>query len=157
MDAIAWIDALAIASYVVFATRIAFFDTRHQLVRNSDVVLGVAFLFVLNLSRGLVVGSWDPLLASTISAVAYGAVYGVLARWGRGQLGTGDVGLGIFLGLFLGSWSLGTAVIGWATPFALAALPSALVWWLKGRKSFLAFGPFIVLSAPLTLLIAGVY
>lgn len=157
MDAIAWIDALAIASYVVFATRIAFFDTRHQLVRNTDVGLGVLIIFCATLAKTLVLGSWTPLLVSTISAVAYGTVYGVLARWGRGQLGTGDVGLGVFLGLFLGSWSLDGAIIGWATPFALAALPSALVWWLKGRKSFLAFGPFIVLSAPLTLLIVSVY
>jgi len=149
------VELLCILIFSVMAIRISFYDTKHQLVRNSDLSVGLGLVGLLVAVRSLVLQDWIPILGATIGTLAFFAVFWLLSRIGRNQLGSGDVGLAVFLGLFLGSWGVSSLIIGWAVPFALAAVPSALVWWRCGRDSHIAFGPFVLLSAPVTLLITS--
>jgi len=147
---------LCIIAYALIAIRISVYDTRHQLVRNSDLAIGLGAVGTLVAVRSIVSQDWGPAIGAVIGAVSMFSVFWLVGKLGRDQLGSGDVGLAALLGLFLGSWGVTPLVIGWALPFALAAGPSALVWWRHGRDSHIAFGPFILLSAPVTLLIASV-
>jgi leader peptidase (prepilin peptidase) / N-methyltransferase len=151
-----WLSWASIALYVFFALRISLFDLRNHLVRNADIVIGLGALFLVFLVRAAVSGNWNAVLTSVIAGLAYGVIFIVLARVSRGQLGSGDVGVAALLGVFLGGWSVPAGVIGWAVPFALSALPAIVLWAKKGRATEFAFAPFILLSAPVTLLIAEV-
>ncbi len=150
------VELLCILAYSVMAIRISFYDTQHQLVRNSDLAIGIGLMGVLVAVRSIVLHDWGPVVGATIGALALFVPFWLISRLGRSQLGTGDVSLAGLLGLFLGSWGLSPLIIGWAVPFALAAIPSALVWLRNGRNSRIAFGPFILLSAPITLLILAI-
>jgi leader peptidase (prepilin peptidase) / N-methyltransferase len=151
-----WIGSASIALYVFFAVRISLFDLKNHLVRNADVVIGLGAVFLTFLVGAAVSADWSIVVSSIIVGLTYGAIFLVLARVSRGQLGSGDVGVAVLLGVFLGGWSLPASVIGWAVPFALSALPAIVLWAQKGRKAEFAFGPFILLSAPVALLIAPV-
>lgn len=149
------ITLLGAIAYALIATRISLFDVKHHLVRNKDLVIALAVTLLPAIAHGLSSGQWSSLLSGVMVGATYAAILSALTWLGRGQLGSGDVGLGVVLGLFLGTYSIPASLIGLATPFALAALPSALVWWKSGRKSELAFAPFLLFSAPVTLLIAS--
>jgi len=153
MSASQQVELLCVLAYSVMAIHISFYDTQHKLVRNRDLAIGLGAVGILTAARSILLQDWGPVFGAAIGAVAMFVVFWIISALGRNQLGSGDVGLASFLGLFLGNWGVPPLIIGWAVPFALAAIPSAIVWWRHGKESYIPFGPFVVLSAPVTLLI----
>ncbi len=104
-----------------------------------------------------VTGDWGALLRAALAAVVLGSAFLVLYLLpGRG-LGFGDVKLAVLLGLFLGWLSWGAVLLGallpWLVngPVAIGLLLTRRV----GRKSWLPFGPAMLVGALLSVLCVG--
>lgn len=90
-------------------------------------------------------------LSPFLGALFYFLVLGLLAYGTKGRaMGYGDPKLGLFLGLILG-WP--ASVVALALSFLLGGLVGGLLISLKkkGLKSYLPFGPFLVLGCFLTI------
>ena len=145
---------ITVGVFAVVGTIMAMQDVRVQLVRNRDLAVGLAFLLVIALVWSARTGQWDKLAFGILGAFSFAAVYGFLTFLARGQLGSGDSWVAAFTGLALGMVYPPALIVGWATPFALAALPSVVFWMQRGRGAEIAFVPYLVFSAPLSVLIA---
>jgi leader peptidase (prepilin peptidase)/N-methyltransferase len=99
-------------------------------------------------------GTWGAWGRAILGGLAFGLGYLLLAVISLGQLGGGDVTLGILLGIFLGWLGWPFVILGMGLPFAVNA-PVA-IWFLvsgrAGRRSELPFGPAMVVGAYLAVL-----
>lgn len=149
------VELTAIAAFAAIGTVMSLDDVRHHTVKNRDltVLLIVPLLIAVGMS-GLA-GSWSRIIWALAGAAAYAIIYALLAVAAKGQLGSGDVWISAGLGLLLGALHPPALVVGWATPFALAALPSVVFWISRGKNTRIALAPFIIFSAPLSVLVSG--
>lgn len=110
-----------------------------------------AFLFGV---IGAVTGEWGALVRAAVAALVLGAVFLLLYLLpGRG-LGFGDVKLAVLLGLFLGWLSWGAVLLGALLPWLVngPVAVGLLVTKRVGRKSWLPFGPAMLVGALLSIL-----
>jgi leader peptidase (prepilin peptidase)/N-methyltransferase len=114
------------------------------------LVLALAVLAIVPRS----VGERSELTASLVSGVVVFAVALVLAYAARGGLGMGDVKLAGALGLVLGSTVLPALVVGTMLG-AVAGLAIIVRQGAAGRRSALAYGPYLAAGAALAILFFG--
>ncbi len=130
---------------------IFFIDLDHSIIPDELVIAGfinaVAYLAWRYFAQGLPVSLPDHGLGFLIG----GGLYLFLAIITKGGMGGGDIKLMAMLGLWLGTGGVLWVVllssnIGAVVSLLLMALK------IKGRKDFIPFGPFIVVSALLVML-----
>jgi len=125
---------------------VAVIDFEHRLVLNK--VLGVAGAVALGASAiGL---AWaPPLRGALIGGVAGLALFALIAVVGRGAMGLGDVKLAGLIGLLLGFPQVFNALLLGVVFGGIAAL--AVILSGGGRKSSIAYAPWLSLGALVTL------
>ncbi len=102
-------------------------------------------------------GAWPALLTAGIGALVIGGVYLILALIRPGGIGMGDVKLAGVLGLFLGWLGWGPLAVGGIAGFVLGGLFGlALILAGRGRKTAIAFGPWMLAGAWIGVLAGGV-
>ncbi|KRE40106.1 prepilin peptidase [Knoellia sp. Soil729] len=103
-----------------------------------------AFALLL-LPPTIATGEWDRLLTAVICSLALTAAYVAFAFLPGGGFGGGDVQLAPTIGLLLGWFSVGHVLIGTMAAFVLGGVGAVvlLVTGRAGRKSAMAFGPFM--------------
>ncbi|MGW2519446.1 prepilin peptidase [Streptomyces sp. NPDC001617] len=99
-------------------------------------------------------GDWPTAL---YAALALGAGFFGLFLLNPGGMGFGDVKLAVGLGAVLGWYGWGTVMVGTFAAFLLGALYGGLLVLLRqaGRKTAIAFGPFLIGGAFLGLLVGA--
>lgn len=99
-------------------------------------------------------GDWPTAL---YAALALGAAFFALFLLNPGGMGFGDVKLAVGLGAVLGWYGWGTVMVGTFAAFLLGALYGGLLVLLRraGRKTAIAFGPFLIAGAFLGLLVGA--
>ncbi|MET7478108.1 A24 family peptidase [Streptomyces sp. NPDC005648] len=99
-------------------------------------------------------GDWPTAL---YAALALGAAFFGLFLLNPGGMGFGDVKLAVGLGAVLGWYGWGTVMVGTFAAFLLGALYGGLLVLLRraGRKTAIAFGPFLIGGAFLGLLVGA--
>lgn len=104
----------------------------------------------------LVEDAWPDYVRAMIAALVGFVVYLVLAVVGRGGLGLGDVKLAGILGMACGWVSWSTLVAGLVAGIFLAAAWAAylLVTRRATRKDYVPLGPFLIVGAVLSLVVA---
>ena len=147
-------SAITVGVFAIAGTVMAVRDVQVHLVRNRDIAVGVGLLLVIAVVWSVQTGQWNHLLFGILGGVSFAVVYVMLALLARGQLGSGDSWVAAFTGLALGMLYPPALIVGWATPFALAALPSVVLWIRKGRGAEIAVIPYLVFSAPISVVIA---
>jgi leader peptidase (prepilin peptidase)/N-methyltransferase len=98
---------------------------------------------------------WDDYLRAWLAALALFAFYFVLVLVYPAGMGFGDVKLAGVLGLALGFQGWGEVVVGGFLGFALGAVGGITLMLVRGagRKTKVAFGPFMLLGALAALLV----
>jgi leader peptidase (prepilin peptidase) / N-methyltransferase len=145
----AWPEALAfavaaLASALLVATDLAAHEIPHRIMWPSLLALLVGLVLAAALER-----SWTRLGAALLTGVALALLYFVIAWFGKGQFGLGDVSLQLFFGTFLGWLGLPYALVGAIGAF-LVHVPvtlGVLVARRAGRKAELPFGPSLIAAA----------
>lgn len=115
------------------------------------VLPAVPVLFVLLVLASAGTGEWGALLRAVLAGVVLLVGYFVLAfvSPGGGGLGLGDVKLAGLLGLALGWLGWGEVLVGALAGFVVGGLVVTVLLIARrvGRKSFVAFGPFMIVGA----------
>jgi leader peptidase (prepilin peptidase)/N-methyltransferase len=115
----------------------------------SSTALAIPLLVIaaLNNAEGQVLGMF-------IGALAMSIILRVLQVLSRGDMGSGDVTLGGFLGLYLGWISFETVLVGLMVSFFAAGIIAlvALLMRKAGRNTQFAFGPFLIVGALIAVL-----
>jgi leader peptidase (prepilin peptidase) / N-methyltransferase len=145
----AWPEALAfavaaLASALLVATDLAAHEIPHRIMWPSLLALLVGLVLAAALER-----SWTRLGAALLTGVALALLYFVIAWFGKGQFGLGDVSLQLFFGTFLGWLGLPYALVGAIGAF-LVHVPvtlGVLVARRAGRKAELPFGPSLIAAS----------
>ena len=149
------VDGIAVVFFAVMALLMSIRDVRRHLVRNGDVVIALAGLLLI---FGLGIpwtGEWQLFLVSLGAAIITWGFYALVRVVIPRQLGAGDPGVAAVAGAFLGHWGIMPAVLGFAVPYAISAIPAIILWVAKGRSTRMAFAPFLLLTVPVSLLIAS--
>lgn len=112
--------------------------------------LGAAYLVLVSAFRS----DWGPLLRGGVGVVVFLAVFGIL--WVAGGMGLGDVKLSATLGLALGWFGWPELIGGLVLTFVYGGVLSAVLLLARvvGRRTRIAFGPFMVAGA-VTAFLAG--
>ena len=132
--------------YAIFLLTVLVIDLEHRRVLNVMLIPAA----VAALLFSLLPGTPQPLNALLGAAVGLG-VFLLLALIGRGALGAGDVKLAAVIGLMTGYPGVLTALVIGIALGGVAAL-ALLITRRAGRKSFMAYAPYLSLGALAVLL-----
>lgn len=145
----AWPQALtfavmALASALLTATDLAAHEIPHRIMWPSAGALVVS----LALAAGIQ-GTWVRFGVALLTGVVIAVVYFVVAWFGKGQFGVGDVSLSLLYGLFLGWLGLPHALVGAFGAFLVHVPVSIVVLAVRrtGRKAELPFGPSLIAAS----------
>lgn len=139
------ITVFSVGFLIAVGLRLMLIDIDTHLLPSSIVyratALALPFLFVAALNDPT--GSIGGML---IGALIMLCVMKILEVLSRGDLGGGDVKVSVFLGLYLGWFSMESVVTAVVTAFASAGLFAVLLLALRraGRRTHIAFGPFLI-------------
>ncbi len=126
-------------------------DYKHTIIPNGLVIFGLitglVYRFILPLSLGLKVFWVDSILGLLIG----GGFFLLVAIVSKGNMGGGDIKLMGMLGFFLGAKKIIMITFLSFIIGAIFTLPLLLLK-KKGKKDMVPFGPFIALSALITML-----
>lgn len=113
-----------------------------------------AGLLVALLAVALIDGSFDSWVRAVLAGLTLGAVYLVLVLVGGGGMGLGDAKLAPSLGMLLGFQSWSHVLLGSMVTLVVAGLAALYLVLFRGagRKSHMAFGPFLVVGTLVVLL-----
>jgi leader peptidase (prepilin peptidase) / N-methyltransferase len=113
---------------------------------------------VLLLPPTVATGEWDRLLTAGLCAVGLTLLYVLFAFLPGGGFGGGDVQLAPVIGLLLGWFSVGHVVVGTMAAFVLGGFGALflLLTGRAGRKSAMAFGPYMCAGAVIAVAWTGV-
>jgi leader peptidase (prepilin peptidase)/N-methyltransferase len=140
-------NAAAYAVVQVLLVAIATVDLEQRKIPNELVI---ALAVVAIVARAIAERSH--LLGSAVSGLIVFAVALALANLARGGLGMGDVKLAAALGLVLGKVVLLALLVG-STAGAVAALAVLVRQGKAGRRTTIAYGPYLALGAALAILV----
>jgi leader peptidase (prepilin peptidase)/N-methyltransferase len=145
----AWPEALAFLAAALLSTLIVATDLAAHEVPHKIMWPGMGVLLAgLVLAAGIE-GSWSRLGAALLTGIVIAVVYFVIAWFGKGQFGIGDVSLSLFFGTFLGWLGLPYALVGAFGAF-LVHVPVTIAVLLArraGRKAELPFGPSLIAAS----------
>jgi leader peptidase (prepilin peptidase) / N-methyltransferase len=145
----AWPEALAFAvaallSTLLVATDLAAHEIPHRIMWPG--MLGLVFSLAV---AAAIEGSWARFGIALLTGLIIAVVYFVIAWFGKGQFGIGDVSLSLFFGTFLGWLGLPYALVGAFGAF-LVHVPVTIAVLLArraGRKAELPFGPSLIAAS----------
>jgi leader peptidase (prepilin peptidase)/N-methyltransferase len=128
---------------------LAVIDLEHLLLPNRIIGPTAAAAAALLAFAAVAGGDGHALLRAALGAAVLFVLYLVLALVAPSGLGMGDVKLAGVLGLYLGWLGWGSVLIGTFTGFLLGGLVGVALMAVRraGRKSALAFGPFMLAGA----------
>jgi len=131
------------------AVALAMIDLDVKRLPNAIVLPSYVVGAALLLPAIVVDGAWGAGLRALLAAVVLWAGYFAVASVKPGAMGFGDVKLAGVLGLYLGWLGWGSVLIGTFTSFLLGGLVGVALIAVRraGRKSALAFGPFMLAGA----------
>ena len=142
----AWPEALAFAAAALLSTLIVGTDLAAHEVPHKIMWPGMGLLVAGLVLAAAIEGSWSRLGAALLTGIVIAIVYFVIAWFGKGQFGIGDVSLSLFFGTFLGWLGLPYALVGAFGAF-LVHVPVTIAVLLArraGRKAELPFGPSLI-------------
>ncbi|RPF22783.1 prepilin peptidase [Myceligenerans xiligouense] len=123
------------------------------IVYPTTAVVGV--LLVLAAVAGSLTGgpSWEALGRAALGFAAHAGFYLLMWLIFQGGIGLGDVKLAGVLGAVTAWWGWDTFLVGAMAPYALggAVAVALLLFRLAGRKSYIPFGPFMLLGVVVAL------
>lgn len=152
----AWPEALAFAvaalvSALLVATDVAAHEIPHRIMWPGMLGLVIALA-----AAAAVEHAWPRFGLALLIGAALAVLYLVIAWFGKGQFGLGDVSLQLFLGTFLGWLGPPYALVGAVGAF-LVHVPVTLGVLLArraGRKAELPFGPSLIAASWLAAFLA---
>jgi leader peptidase (prepilin peptidase)/N-methyltransferase len=145
----AWPEALAFAAAALLSTLIVGTDLAAHEVPHKIMWPGMGLLVAGLVLAAAIEGSWSRLGAALLTGIVIAIVYFVIAWFGKGQFGIGDVSLSLFFGTFLGWLGLPYALVGAFGAF-LVHVPVTIAVLLArraGRKAELPFGPSLIAAS----------
>jgi prepilin signal peptidase PulO-like enzyme (type II secretory pathway) len=142
------ITVLAFAVLIAYALQLALIDIDTHLLPRRTVFAAVSRGMAL-LVIALFVDSSGSLLRIVVGATALWCCLRFLQVLSRGDLGSGDVRLGVLLGMYLGWVSYEAIVVGLLAGFVSAGIFSlvAIASRRATRKTNIPFGPFLIAGA----------
>jgi leader peptidase (prepilin peptidase)/N-methyltransferase len=145
----AWPEALAfavvaLASALLVATDLAAHEIPHRIMWPSVLALVVALALAAGIEQ-----SWARFGSALLTGLVIAIIYFVIAWFGKGQFGVGDVSLSLLYGIFLGWLGLPYALVGAFGAFLVHVPVSIglLVARRAGRKAELPFGPSLIAAS----------
>ncbi len=126
---------------------IAFIDLKHQIIPDGLIILGFIIGFIFN----ILITPRTSFIQGIMGLLIGGGLFLIIAVVTNGAMGGGDIKLMGVLGFALG-WKY-ILLIAFLS-FVIGALISIflLIFKIKGRKDYIPFGPFISISAFITML-----
>jgi leader peptidase (prepilin peptidase)/N-methyltransferase len=145
----AWPEALAFAIAALVSTLLVATDLAAHEIPHKIMWPGMLGLVVALLLAAAIEGSWARFAIALLTGVVIGSVYFVVAWFGKGQFGIGDVSLSLFFGTFLGWLGLEYALVGAVGAFLVHAVVTIAVLIARraGRKAELPFGPSLIAAS----------
>lgn len=131
--------------YITYLLTVAVIDLEHRRVLNNMTIPAAIVALVASLLPGRP-EPWDALLGGAIGL----GLFFILALIGRGALGAGDVKLAGVIGLMTGYPQVLSALAAGVLLGGLAAL-ALLITGRRGRRSYMAYAPYLALGALLAL------
>ncbi|MGR7028142.1 prepilin peptidase [Geodermatophilus sp. URMC 62] len=130
---------------------LAVIDLREQLLPDRVLLPATAGAAALLAVAAAALGAWPDLLRAGAGAVVLFSVLLGLALLAPGQLGMGDVKLGLLLGLHLGWLGWPALVFGVLAAFVVQAVAALVLLAVRrvGLRSALPFGPALLLGTAL--------
>ncbi len=145
----AWPEALAFAAAALLSTLIVATDLASHEVPHKIMWPGMGLLVAGLVLAAAIEGSWARFGSALLTGVVIAVVYFVIAWFGKGQFGIGDVSLSLFFGTFLGWLGLPYALVGAFGAF-LVHVPVTIAVLLArraGRRAELPFGPSLIVAS----------
>lgn len=145
----AWPEALAFAAAALLSALIVGTDLAAHEIPHKIMWPGMLALVIGLLAAAAIEGSWARFGIALATGVVIAVVYFVIAWFGKGQFGIGDVSLSLFFGTFLGWLGLPYALVGAFGAF-LVHVPVTIAVLLArraGRKAELPFGPSLIAAS----------
>ncbi|MEO8529350.1 MAG: A24 family peptidase, partial [Pseudolysinimonas sp.] len=107
-------------------------------------------------ASAILTGSWTALGTGMLGALVTGGLYLVLALARPGGMGMGDVKLAGVAGLFLGWLGVPELILGTVAAFVLGGIVGVgMLLGGHGRRSAVAFGPWLLAGAWVAILAGG--
>jgi len=145
----AWPETLAFAVAALVSTLLVVTDLAAHEIPHKIMWPGMLALVASLLIAAAIEGSWARFGVALATGAVIALVYFVIAWFGKGQFGIGDVSLSLFFGTFLGWLGLPYALVGALGAF-LVHVPvtiAVLIARRAGRKAELPFGPSLIAAA----------
>ena len=145
----AWPEWLAFAIAALVSTLLVATDLAAHEIPHKIMWPGMLGLVVALLLAAAIEGSWARFGVALLTGVVIAIVYFVVAWFGKGQFGIGDVSLSLFFGTFLGWLGLEYALVGAVGAFFVHAVVTIAVLIARraGRKAELPFGPSLIVAS----------
>jgi leader peptidase (prepilin peptidase)/N-methyltransferase len=144
-----WPESLAFAITALVSTLLVVTDLAAHEIPHKIMWPGMLGLVVGLLLAAAIECSWARFGFALLYGVVIAIVYFVIAWFGKGQFGIGDVSLSLFFGTFLGWLGLPYALVGAVGAFLLHAVVTigVLIARRAGRKAELPFGPSLIAAS----------
>ena len=145
----AWPEAAAFAVAALVSTLLVVTDLAAHEIPHKIMWPGMLALVVSLVIAAAIEGSWARFGIALATGAVVALVYFVIAWFGKGQFGIGDVSLSLFFGTFLGWLGLPYALVGAVGAF-LVHVPvtlAVLIARRAGRKAELPFGPSLIAAS----------
>lgn len=152
-----WAVAVAGAYLTLVGTVLTVIDWRTHRLPDRIVLAGTVGVLILLVAAAAAGDAWAVLGRALAAALVSLVGYFVLALLRSGGLGLGDVKLGGLLGLWLGWFGWPHVLTGVLAAFVLGGVIALvlLVTRRASRTSSIAFGPWMVLGAAVTTVLAA--
>jgi len=150
------VQLVAFLYFAAISIALALIDLDHHRLPNAIVLPGYIVAAVLFTVAAALTGAWVPLAIAAVGALATGALYLVIALARPGGMGMGDVKLAGVAGFFLGWLGVPELVLGTVAAFILGGVYGVgMLLAGRGRRSAIAFGPWLLAGAWVAILAAG--
>lgn len=142
------IDA-AILTFLVTGLILSWIDFELQILPTRIIHTGGIITLALLLAAAVVTAHWSLILPMAVGGAFFFLFYFLIWFLKPGAFGMGDVRLSFYIGATLAFLSPTSAVVGFAAPWILALLGIGIgaAFGMIGRKSHIAFGPWMILGA----------
>ena len=142
------IDA-AILVFIATGIALSWVDFELKLLPSKMIYTGGGATLALLVAAAAVSGNWVLLLPMAMGGMLYFLFYFLIWFWKPGAFGFGDVRLSFFIGATLAFLSPSSAFVGFAAAWILALVGIGIgaAFGMIGRKTQIAFGPWMVLGA----------